>query len=89
MNNLLEYIFGGLIGVIGYFLRFVHCDVRKARYEINRQAGKLELLEQEHRLKFQMIQETTQQEIKNLATNVSNLSKTVERLITKNNEDKR
>jgi len=88
MNNLTEIIFGGLIGIIGYFLRFVHSDVRKASNEINRQAGKIELIEQEHRLKFQLIQETTQQEIKNLATNVSNLSKTVERLITKNHENK-
>jgi len=86
--ELTNIIFGGLIAIIGYFLRFVHSDVRKASNEINRQAGKIELIEQEHRLKFQLIQETTQQEIKNLATNVSNLSKTVERLITKNHENK-
>jgi len=89
MNNLTEIIFGGLIAVIGYFLRFVHSDVRKASNEINRQAGKIDLLEQEHRLKFQLIQETTQQEIKNLAHNVSNLSQTVEKLISKTYENQR
>ena len=87
--ELTNIIFGGLIAIIGYFLRFVHSDVRKASNEINRQGGKIELLEQEHRLKFQLIQETTQQEIKNLATNVSNLSTTVERLINKNYENQR
>ena len=87
--ELTNIIFGGLIAIIGYFLRFVHSDVRKASNEINRQAGKIDLLEQEHRLKFQLIQETTQHEIKNLATNVSNLSTTVERLINKTYENQR
>lgn len=84
-----EIVFGVLIGVIGYFLKFVHSDIRKASNEINRQAGKIDLLEQEHRLKFQLIQETTQQEIKNLAHNVSNLSQTVEKLISKTYENQR
>jgi len=87
--ELTEVVFSILIAVIGYFLKFVHSDIRKASNEINRQAGKIDLLEQEHRLKFQLIQETTQQEIKNLATNVSNLSTTVERLINKTYENQR
>ena len=84
-----EIVFSILIAVISYFLKFVHSDIRKASNEINRQAGKIDLLEQEHRLKFQLIQETTQQEIKNLAHNVSNLSQTVEKLISKTYENQR
>ncbi len=43
--------------------------------------GKLELLEQEHRLKYQLIQETTQQEIKNMAHKIGELSDTVGELV--------
>ena len=44
--------------------------------------GKLELLEQEHRLKYQLIQEVTQQEIKNMASQIGKLSDTVGELVS-------
>jgi hypothetical protein len=45
--------------------------------------GKIELVEQESRLKFETIQVQTQLEIKNLAKNVSELSDAVKQLILK------
>jgi hypothetical protein len=67
--------------IIGYFLKIVHNDVRKNTEEIGKQKGKIELVEQESRLKYQAIQEQTQLEIKNLAKNVSELSSAVKQLI--------
>jgi len=67
--------------IIGYFLKIVHNDVRKNTEEIGKQKGKIELVEQEARLKYQAIQEQTQLEIKNLAKNVSELSSAVKELI--------
>ena len=43
--------------------------------------GKIELVEQESRLKYQAIQEQTQLEIKSLARSVSELSDAVKQLI--------
>ncbi len=64
--------------------------MRKASNEINRQAGKIDLLEQEHRLKFQLIQETTQQEIKNFFNEMGYETidySNIEDLIRVSNED--
>ena len=47
--------------------------------------GKIELVEQENRLKYQAIQEQTQLEIKMLAKNVSDLSVAVKELMIKIN----
>jgi hypothetical protein len=81
-----ELIQAGLIaasGIIGYFLKMVHTDVRKATEDMGKLKGKIELVEQEARLKYQAIQEQTQLEIKNLARNVGDLTDTVKQLITK------
>jgi hypothetical protein len=81
-----ELIQAGLIatsGIIGYFLKIVHADVRKATEDIGKLKGKIELVEQESRLKYQAIQEQTQLEIKNLARSVGDLTDTVKQLITK------
>jgi hypothetical protein len=72
-----------IIGIIGYFLRMVHMDVRKVIEEQGKLKGKIELVEQEARLKYQAIQEQTQIEIKNLAKNVGELADTVRELISK------
>jgi hypothetical protein len=45
--------------------------------------GKVELVEQEARLKYQAIQEQTQLELKMLARNVSDLSTAVKELMLK------
>jgi hypothetical protein len=81
-----ELIQAGLIvasGIIGYFLKMVHTDVRKATEDMGKLKGKIELVEQESRLKYQAIQEQTQLEIKNLARSVGDLTDTVKQLITK------
>lgn len=70
-----------VFAIIGYFLRMVHMDVRKVVEDQGKLKGKIELVEQEARLKYQAIQEQTQLEIKNLAKNVSELSDAVKQLI--------
>lgn len=84
MMEIAQLIQWGLIavtGVIGYFLRMIHADVRKNTEDLGKLKGKIELVEQESRLKYQAIQEQTQLEIKNLAKSVAELSDAVKQLI--------
>jgi hypothetical protein len=84
MMDVTQLIQWGLIavtGVIGYFLRMIHADVRKNTEDLGKLKGKIELVEQESRLKYQAIQEQTQLEIKNLAKSVAELSDAVKQLI--------
>jgi hypothetical protein len=83
MNEFFQYALVTVVGVIGYFLRIIHNDVRKNTEELGKLKGKIELVEQESRLKFETIQVQTQLEIKNLAKNVSELSDAVKQLILK------
>lgn len=76
-------IIGTAVTIIGYFLKMVHNDVRKATEDMGKLKGKVELVEQEARLKYQAIQEQTQLEIKMLAKNVSDLSLAVKELMIK------
>lgn len=70
-----------IVTIIGYFLKIVHGDVRKSTEDMGKLKGKIELVEQENRLKYQLIQETTQQEIKNMAVKIGELSDTVHELV--------
>lgn len=70
-----------VFAIIGYFLRMVHVDVRKVVEDQGKLKGKIELVEQEARLKYQAIQEQTQLEIRNLAKNVGDLTETVRKVI--------
>lgn len=70
-----------VVAIIGYFLKIVHSDVRKSTEDMGKLKGKIELVEQENRLKYQLIQETTQQEIKNMAQKIGELSDTVHELV--------
>lgn len=70
-----------IVAIIGYFLKLVHTDVRKSTEDMGKLKGKIELVEQENRLKYQLIQETTQQEIKNMAQKIGELSDTVHELV--------
>jgi len=70
-----------ITGVLGYFLRMIHTDVRSNTESLGKLKGKIELVEQESRLKYQAIQEQTQLEIKNLAKSVAELSDAVKQLI--------
>jgi hypothetical protein len=82
-TEVMMFILGTAITIIGYFLKIVHSDVRKNTEEQGRLKGKIELVEQENRLKYQAIQEQTQLEIKMLAKNVGELADTVRELISK------
>jgi len=81
-----------IFGIIGYFLRTLHSDVKtsiteqahnysKMSEDIGKLKGKIELVEQEGRLKYQLVTETTQQEIKNMACKIGELSDTVGQLV--------
>ena len=74
-------ILGSVVAIIGYFLKVVHNDVRSNTESLGKLKGKIELVEQESRLKYQAIQEQTQLEIKNLARSVAELSDAVKQLI--------
>jgi hypothetical protein len=82
-SQLIQWSLVVITGVIGYFIRIIHMDVRNAIESIGKLKGKIELVEQESRLKYQAIQEQTQLEIKNLARTVGELSDAVKQLILK------
>jgi uncharacterized protein YsxB (DUF464 family) len=82
------FVIATVIAIIGYFLRMAHADLKKVVDGQNkviedqgRLKGKIELVEQESRLKYQALMEQTQLEIKSLARNVSDLSLAVRELI--------
>jgi hypothetical protein len=81
ITQLIQWGLIAVTGVIGYFLRLIHTDVRNNTESLGKLKGKIELVEQESRLKYQAIQEQTQLEIKNLARSVSELSDAVKQLI--------
>ncbi len=81
MADIWMLILGSVVAIIGYFLKMVHNDVRSNTEGLGKLKGKIELVEQESRLKYQAIQEQTQLEIKNLARSVAELSDAVKQLI--------
>jgi hypothetical protein len=81
MADIWMLILGSVVAIIGYFLKMVHNDVRSNTESMGKLKGKIELVEQESRLKYQAIQEQTQLEIKNLARSVAELSDAVKQLI--------
>jgi uncharacterized pyridoxal phosphate-containing UPF0001 family protein len=88
MNDLMIPIFSIVFSIIGYFLKQVHSDLKKVREDLQKvvnengkNRGRIELVEQENRLKLQRIEELTQTEIKHLAEQVTELTTQVRRLI--------
>lgn len=81
MADIWTLVLGSIVAIIGYFLKMVHNDVRTNTESLGKLKGKIELVEQESRLKYQAIQEQTQLEIKNLARSVHELSEAVKQLI--------
>lgn len=86
--NLIYFIasvIGGLIvvlfSIIGYFLKVLHGDIKFAVSESGKNKGRIELVEQQLTSDVKRIEQTTQLELRNLAENVSQLSKSVERLV--------
>jgi hypothetical protein len=77
-----------LMSVIGYFLKGLHSDLRSMAEEqkkiIETQGklkGKIDLVDNESRFKYEAIERMTQLEIKHLAEQISDLTHSVKKLI--------
>jgi hypothetical protein len=86
------FVATAVLGIIGFFTRTAYtsitADLKELKEESHKHVeeqgklkGKIELLEQESRLKLQHIEENTQHEIKNMATKVGELSDVVGELV--------
>jgi predicted PurR-regulated permease PerM len=93
MLTVILFVSGTILTIIGFFIKgsyntiitdlnSLNKEFQEHREDHGKLKGKLELLEQEHRLKYQLIQEVTQQEIKNMASQIGKLSDTVGELVT-------
>ena len=51
LTQILQYGLVAAVGIIGYFLKMIHADVRNNTESLGKLKGKLELVEQESRLK--------------------------------------
>lgn len=79
MNEILFTVIGVLISVIGYFLKLVHEDVKKAIEDVGNVKGQLDVMNAEQVLKFQRMEETTQLKIDQLTTEITRLIKAMDR----------
>ena len=77
-----------LISGIGYFLKSLHSDLKSVMKEQKsiienqgRLKGKIELVDNESRFKYDAIEKMTQLEIKHLAEQVGELTQSVKKLI--------
>jgi hypothetical protein len=77
-----------LISGIGYFLKSLHSDLKQVMDEQKsiienqgRLKGKIELVDNESRFKYDAIEKMTQLEIKHLAEQISELTTSVKKLI--------
>lgn len=91
-TTVILFIAASILGIIGFFTRTAYTTIVKDLAELKQEShkhveeqgklkGKIELLEQESRLKLQHIEETTQHEIKNMASKVGELSDMVGELV--------
>jgi hypothetical protein len=91
-STIVIFIAASVLGLIGFFTRTAYTTIVKGINELKNDShkhfeeggklkGKLELLEQESRLKLQHIEENTQHEIKNMASKVGELSEMVGELV--------
>lgn len=85
LSNFLLGVAGAVIlilfGIIGYFLRIVHADAKKAVEDCGKNKGRIELVELQLNSDVKRIEQTTQLELRNLATTVGKLSASVEQLV--------
>jgi len=70
-----------LFGIIGYFLKIVHADAKKAVEDCGKNKGKIELLNQKIESDVTRIEELTQLELRTLTKNVGELSDSVKLLV--------
>jgi uncharacterized protein YoxC len=78
-------ISGGLIGILllilGYFLKIIHNDTKKAIEEVGKNKGRIELVELQLNSDVKRLEQTTQLELRTLAQTVTKLSASVEQLV--------
>jgi hypothetical protein len=91
-TTIILFVAASVLGLIGFFTRTAYTAIVKDIKELKTEShghveeqgklkGKIELLEQESRLKLQHIEENTQHEIKNMASKVGELSDMVGELV--------
>ena len=71
-----------LFGVIAFFLKTLHGDVKKNIEDTGKNKGNIELIRQQQEADTKRIEAMTQLEIRVLSANVSDLSKNVNTLVT-------
>jgi hypothetical protein len=78
-------IAGGIIGILlfllGYFLKIIHADTKKAIEEVGKNKGRIELVEQQLNSDVKRLEQTTQLELRTLAQTVTKLSASVDQLV--------
>ena len=78
-------IAGGIIGILlfllGYFLKIIHSDTKKAIEEVGKNKGRIELVEQQLNSDVKRLEQTTQLELRTLAQTVTKLSASVDQLV--------
>lgn len=67
------------MGIIGYFLKTIHNDLKKCIEDVGRLKGKIELVQQEHNLRLEKTEAVTQQKIDRLTDEVTRLTKVLEK----------
>lgn len=91
-TTIILFVAASVLGLIGFFTRTAYTTIVKDIKDLKAEShghveeqgklkGKIELLEQESRLKLQHIEENTQHEIRNMATKVGDLSEMVGELV--------
>jgi hypothetical protein len=78
-----------LFAIIGYFLKIVHNDAKQAVMDAGKNKGSIELIKLQLDSDVKRIEQTTQLELRNLASTVGKLSASVEQLVKIQLEDKR
>lgn len=67
------------MGIIGYFLKTIHNDLKKCIEDVGKLKGKIELVQQEHNLRLEKTEAVTQQKIDRLTDEVTRLAKVLEK----------
>lgn len=67
--------------IIGFFLKSIYFDLRKAIEDNGKNKGRIELVESKANSEISKLNETTQLEIKNLTQTVGELSRNVNTLV--------
>jgi len=71
------------IGVVGYFLKTLHSDLKCCIEKVGKLEGKIELVQQEHNLRLEKNEAVTQQKIDRLTDEVTRLTKVLEKAFNK------